>query len=327
RLVNEVWSNPVNGCPMYILAQKLKSLKAAFKSWNIHTFGNVKARVDSCMKEVEAIQQQISLEGYSDDLHNIEIGAQSNLQQALQFEESFWKQKSSINWFTYGDRNTAFFHRMAKIKYASKQMSILRSGDMVIDDPLEIENHVINYYTNLYAVSNNCVDNGLIAKVIPKIVTDEDNMMLTKIPTMEEVKTAVFSMNGSGAPGPDGFGGSFYQSFWNIIATDVYNSVVQFFHSNWIMPGLNSNLVCLVPKFKEADRIEDYRPIALANFQFKIITKVLSDRLSRIAPKIISPQQRGFIQGRHITDCIFSASEAINLLGKKTYGVQLSVLG
>lgn len=69
-----------------------------------------------------------------------------------------------------------------------------------------------------------------------------------------------------------------------------------------------------------ADRIEDYRPIALANFQFTIITKVLADRLAKIAPKIISEDQRGFIKDRRIYECICLASEAINLLEHKTFG-------
>lgn len=77
-------------------------------------------------------------------------------------------------------------------------------------------------------------------------------------------------MNASGAPGPDGFGDVFFQCFWDIIGIDVYNSVLQFFTTNWIRPNLNSNIVTLIPKFDDAERIEDYRPIALANFQFKI---------------------------------------------------------
>ncbi|XP_019431994.1 PREDICTED: uncharacterized protein LOC109339078, partial [Lupinus angustifolius] len=63
----------------------------------------------------------------------------------------------------------------------------------------------------------------------------------------------------------------------------------------------------------------------MANFQFKIITKVLADRLASIAPKIISTQQRGFIHDRKIQDCIWLASEAINLLDYKTFGGNIAI--
>lgn len=61
--------------------------------------------------------------------------------------------------------------------------------------------------------------------MIPTLVCNEDNALLTKISSLEEVKESVYGMNGDGAPSPDGFGGCFFQSFWDIICTDVYNSV------------------------------------------------------------------------------------------------------
>lgn len=88
---------------------------------------------------------------------------------------------------------------------------------------------------------------------------------------------------------------------------------------------MNSNLVVLIPKTKGAEKIEDFRSIALANFQFKIITKVLANRLALIDPKIISHQQRGFIRERHIHECICKAAETINLLDYKTFGGNLAL--
>lgn len=85
------------------------------------------------------------------------------------------------------------------------------------------------FFTNLYASDNCCQPNDLIEKVIPDLVTLEDNFMLTILPTLEEVKAVVFDLNGDSALGPNGFGGSFYQAFWNVIGHDVHNSVLQFF--------------------------------------------------------------------------------------------------
>jgi hypothetical protein len=81
-------------------------------------------------------------------------------------------------------------------------------------------------------------------------------------------------------------------------------SVLQFFQSGWIPPNYYSNTLILIPKAPNADSIEQYRPIALANFKFKTITKVLADRLSQILPNLISKEQRGFIKGRNVKDCI-----------------------
>jgi len=72
---------------------------------------------------------------------------------------------------------------------------------------------------------------------------------------------------------------------------------LEFFQNGWLPPNFNANTLVLIPKIPNADKIEHYRPIALANFKFKIISKVLADRLAGILPFIISKEQRGFVKG------------------------------
>jgi hypothetical protein len=92
------------------------------------------------------------------------------------------------------------------------------------------------------------------------------------------------------------------------------------------MPNYNANTLILIPKTPNADSIDQFRPIALANFKFKIISKVLADdRLAQILPSIISKEQRGFVNGRNIKDCICLTSEAVNLLPKKAFGGNLAL--
>lgn len=167
-------------------------------------------------------------------------------------------------------------------------MSILLVGDEVISAQQDIEQHVLQYFTGLFASKNRCIPNDLIDKVIPLLVSSEDNTTLTAASSLEEVRNAVFSMNSNGTLGPDSFGWCFYKKIWPIIAMDVFNSVSQFFLQGWLLPNLNVNLVVPIPKFPGVDTIENYCPIALANFQFKIITKVMADCLALIAPKILS---------------------------------------
>jgi hypothetical protein len=61
----------------------------------------------------------------------------------------------------------------------------------------------------------------MIQECVPCLVSLEENHSLTSVPTEAEIKTAIFDMNEDGAPGPDGFGGHFYQHFWDIVAFDV----------------------------------------------------------------------------------------------------------
>ena len=98
-----------------------------------------------------------------------------------------------------------------------------------------------------------------------------------------------------------------------------------FFTTGWLLPNFNTNILVLIPKTSNADSVDQYRPIAIANFKFKIISKILADRLATIMPSITSVQQRGFIKGRSITDCICLTSEAIIVLHKKSFGGNLAL--
>lgn len=109
RLVIEAWNKHVQGCPMQIMSQKLKTVKGDLKIWNKLVFGDVNLKVDQCLEDLDTIQMQLASDGYSDDLHNKEAFAQIDLQQALNYQEQFWKDKSRLNWHLYGDRNTSFF--------------------------------------------------------------------------------------------------------------------------------------------------------------------------------------------------------------------------
>jgi hypothetical protein len=162
-----------------------------------------------------------------------------------------------------------------------------------------------------------------VEEVIPPLVTDEINNLLTATPSNSEIKAAVFALNKDSAPGPDGFGAFFYQHYWDIVQMDVINAVLEFFTTSWILPGFNSNIIALLPKIPEAVSIDQFRPIAMTNFKFKIISKIIADRLASILPNLISEEQKGFIHGRDIKDCLCIASEAANLIHSKAHGRNL----
>ncbi|XP_019433239.1 PREDICTED: uncharacterized protein LOC109340119 [Lupinus angustifolius] len=240
----------------------------------------------------------------------------------MSLNPSGWKKLKSIGTQWVAEIQAS---SITKIIYDTNSLSMIQDGENILYNQADIENHVLTYYTNLFASPNNTTSNSLIHDVIPRLIIDDDNSMLTILPLHTEIKAVVFALNGESAPGPDGFFGCFFQNFWDIINIEVCNVVLQFFKQGWLMKNLNSNSVILVQKVKGADRIEDYRPIALANFQFKIITKILVDRLVIIAPKIISKQHRGFIKDIQIRDCICLASEAINMLDHKAFGSNLAM--
>lgn len=133
----------------------------------------------------------------------------------------------------------------------------------------------------------------------PSLIDKVTNGILTNIPSTKEIIAAIFSLNGDNAPGPDGFGATFYQTYWGIVKQDVSNAMIHFFSSGWVLPGFNANTIILIPKVLDMLRL-----IAVANFKFKIVSKVLADKLAAIMMLLVSKEQRGFIQRRITHNCI-----------------------
>ncbi|XP_019435293.1 PREDICTED: uncharacterized protein LOC109341779 [Lupinus angustifolius] len=229
RLIKDSGQSELIGCPMFILSQKLKRLKKELKHWNYNVFGNIHHMVKMATTNLNYIQKNINDMGVDEALLDHEAIAQSELLRALSVEEVFWKEKARINWHIDGDRNTSFFHKTTSIRQKTKTLSMLRVGDTTITEQQDIADHVLQYYTNLFDSPNLAFPNELFRKVIPVLVSKEDNNHLTQMPSSEEIKRVVFAMSSDSSPGPDGFGGSFYHHCWDIVSIDVCNSVKQFF--------------------------------------------------------------------------------------------------
>jgi hypothetical protein len=324
-IISDCWNSVIVGCPMFVLSQKLKLLKSKLKDWNKNCFGNVHDMVNSADKKLQHIQSQIQLNGHIDALLHEEKLASVEYEEALNRQEVFWQEKARLNWHLEGDRNTKYFHRLAKIKSTTKSITSMQIGETVVTDQSTISEHIVDFYKKLFSTNSILQESLLVEEVIPSLVTNEINALLTMLPSHSKIKSAMFALNADSAPGPDGFGAYFYQHYWDIVHSDVISSVLEFFTTSWILPGFNSNIIALLPKVPEASSIDQYRPIAMANFKFKIISKIIADRLATIMPSLISEEQKGFIHGRDIKDCLCIASEVANLLHNKSFGGNLAL--
>lgn len=88
-----------------------------------------------------------------------------------------------------------------------------------------------------------------------------------------------------------GLGAFSFKKNWEIIKYEVVKVILEFFTSNWLFLNFNSNSMVLISKNDNADSIDHYRPITMTNFKFKVISKILADRLPTIMPSIISKEK------------------------------------
>ena len=111
------------------------------------------------------------------------------------------------------------------------------------------------------------------------------------------------------APGPDGMTALFFQYSWHILKKDLLEMVNSFLISGKLDTRLNITNICLIPKKERPTRMTELRPISLCNVGYKIISKVLCQRLKVCLPSLISETQSAFVPGRLISDNILIAQE------------------
>ena len=140
------------------------------------------------------------------------------------------------------------------------------------------------------------------------------NEALTKPPSDDEIRKAVYDINPDKAPGPDGMTCLFFQKYWGITAEVMCETVKDFFQHNVLDPRLNQTNICLIPKTDRPSEISQFRPISLCNVSYKIISKILSKHLKRCLSSLILETQSSFVTRRLITDSILVAHEVFHAL-------------
>ncbi|XP_018435702.1 uncharacterized protein LOC108807989 [Raphanus sativus] len=170
-----------------------------------------------------------------------------------------------------------------------------------------------NYFRELF-LSSNPYDLESLFSDFPSRITEEMNVSLTATVSPEEIKKAAMSIDGGSAPGEDGLTGSFYQKYWHIVGPAITKEILYFFETTIIPEGWNHTQLSLIPKISNPSRMKDMRPISLCSVQYKIISKVLCNRLERFLPDVVSETQGAFVSGRLISDNIIIAHEMIHSL-------------
>ena len=238
---------------------------------------------------------------------------QTELLRIIKEEELYWHKRSNSKWLLDGDNNTEFFHRIANGRKRKNTIFSMMNNGSNLEDEAAILDHATQYFKNLFGPSD-CPSISLDPhcwKECEKISPEEDELLGQPF-TEEEVSGVIFSMEKNTAPGPDHMPIEFFQACWEVIKLDIMRMFDEFHDHKLEMERLNYGTITLIPKIKDANQIQQYRPICLLNVVYKIFTKALMLRMEKSMSKIISKSQNAFIKGRNIMDGVMSLHEILH---------------
>lgn len=165
-----------------------------------------------------------------------------------------------------------------------------------------------------------------IAELFPRFVDQEDTEELQKEVTLDELEATLKWFKKDKSPGPDGWTIEFYIAFFDILGHDLLNIVEASRRRGRISSAIKSTFIALIPKTDAPSSFDDFRPISLCNCLYKIIAKIIANRLKPILSLHISSEKFSFLHHRQIHEAIATAQELIHTLQiKKQKGMILKI--
>ncbi|CAN6541494.1 unnamed protein product [Malus baccata var. baccata] len=310
------WRCTSGGSHAFRLCEKMKTLRMSLKEWYRGRGNNSKKAIDQLKVEIRRAYESNQ---FASDQTKIK---EKELRTAHKEEEAYWKLKSRNQWLKEGDKNTKFFHAQTVRRRTHNKIKGLEDCHGVWhEDEKEICDIASSYFTGLFR-SSRPSHIGEITECMENRVSNDDNRLLTAPITDREIMEAAFQIPPTRAPGPDGFTGCFYKDHWETVGKDVALVVKAFWHSGKMLRKLNHTNLVLIPKVKCPKNMAQFRPIALCNVIYKIIAKLVTNRLKSVMPKIIGEYQSAFVAGKQIQDNILVVHEVLHSLLHQKNGNQ-----
>lgn len=163
-----------------------------------------------------------------------------------------------------------------------------------------------NYFQSIFSSTRSHGVGEILEGIVPCISPEMNTTLLRKF-TMEEVCTAVKSMNPLKASGEDGLGAIFYQRFWHIVGSEVADYCIQALEGKHDITEINGTRIVLIPNVTNPQNMGQFPPISLCNILYKLIAKMLVNRLQRVIHLCIDEAQSAFVLGSLISDNILAA--------------------
>ncbi|VFQ67857.1 unnamed protein product [Cuscuta campestris] len=210
--ISTIYDNwePYRGGGMRGLMDKLVNLRKVIQAWNKSTFGNI-LKNRTKMEDILKLAEEAYNDNPTHDSNTRMQQARSDLNNCLAIEYSYWKQKSNLKWVKEGDLNTKFFQAFVKNKRNFQRIQKIKNTDNNwLTEWDDIASEATSFSNTLFRheEADLCPE---ILDNIPLTLNHNDNLFLCSLPTMEEVKTAIWDLCPDSSPGPDGFIGHFFR--------------------------------------------------------------------------------------------------------------------
>ena len=213
--------------------------------------------------------------------------------------------RSRLQWWEEGEKSSKYFHSLEKRNGKNKAWDkILGIDGNLIYGTNDIQKQQVLFYKNLFSSQNVDGDQSFFLSNPDKKLSEDNKQRLETDISKMEIAKAIKKMPNNKSPGEDGIIIEFYKVFWNLIGDDLHEVFVYGLQNKQISYSQYLSLIVLLYKKGPRENIKNWRPISLLNVDYKILSKVLAERLKGVLPDIIHNDQKGCVKGRYIGENI-----------------------
>lgn len=285
--------------------------------WN-KEFGDINGALQKCESDLHQFDVTAEERQLTEEEKAIRCKSRTDFWRLSRLSESLWRQKSRVNWLKLGDKNTRFFQVIANYRFKRNMVGSIKMNGRLVEEPGEIKEAAVSYFSSNFKEERR--HRTILGGHFNRRVTLDVALQLEKQFEEGEIVAALKNCNSLKAPGPDGFNFSFVKKAWGFLKDLVLQFFAEFHENGRLTKGINSTLISLIPKVDCPTTFKDYRPISMVGCIYKILSKVLANRIKQHLPSIIGEAQAAFVGGKQILDGVLIANEAIHSWKHSTRG-------
>ncbi|KAL3700944.1 hypothetical protein R1sor_018966 [Riccia sorocarpa] len=222
-------------------------------------------------------------------------------------EASLWYLRSRSKWLREGEAPTKYFFNLAKSRFSKDRILGLQNDQgEVITRQRDILQLIETYYTELEGLDSRLARQEIL-QLIDKRISEAEASSLDRTPTDDEVDATIKSLKRGKSLGLDGVTNDMIIDCWDFIRDDCLEMVKIFWDKKLLLNADTQGCIKLLAKNEDKQWIKNWRPITLMSCTYKIISKLIANRIKPLLSNLIDAEQSGFVPGRRIDDNITRA--------------------